>query len=106
MNAAIDQGGQMAGERTVTVNLDADTTMVVVAEQIGPALVADADVVAKLGKVTDSIERVCREVLDALKRTAPKARKPAWRFSSSRAIHAWTTPLACCSSSSLRPAGR
>jgi hypothetical protein len=61
----------MAGERAITVNLDADTTMVVVAEQVGPALVADEDVVAKLGKVTDSIERVSREVLDALKRVAP-----------------------------------
>jgi hypothetical protein len=61
----------MAGERAITVNLDADTTMVVVAEQVGPALVADEDVVAKLGKVTDSIERVSREVLDALKRAAP-----------------------------------
>jgi hypothetical protein len=61
----------MAGERAITVNLDADTTMVVVAEQVGPALVADEDVVAKLGKVTDSIEQVSREVLDALKRAAP-----------------------------------
>jgi NTP-dependent ternary system trypsin peptidase co-occuring protein len=71
LNAAIDREGQMAGERAITVNLDTDTTMVVVAEQIGPALVADEDVVAKLGKVTDSIERVSREVLDALKRVAP-----------------------------------
>jgi Trypsin-co-occurring domain 1 len=61
----------MAGERAITVNLDADTTMVVVAEQVGPALVADENVVARLGKVTDSIERVSREVLDALKRAAP-----------------------------------
>ena len=61
----------MAGERTVSVALDDNTQLVVVAEQIGPALVADNDVVAKLGKVTDSIERVCSEVLDALKRTAP-----------------------------------
>jgi NTP-dependent ternary system trypsin peptidase co-occuring protein len=61
----------MASERTVSVALDDETQLVVVAEQIGPALVADSDVVAKLGKVTDSIERVSREVLEALKRAAP-----------------------------------
>jgi hypothetical protein len=61
----------MAGERTISVALDDDTQLVVVAEQIGPALVSDEDVVAKLGKVTGSIERVSREVLDALKRAAP-----------------------------------
>jgi Trypsin-co-occurring domain 1 len=61
----------MAGERIIALNLDDDTRMVVVAEQIGPALVADGDVIAKLEKVTDSIERVSRSVLDALKRTAP-----------------------------------
>ena len=61
----------MAGERVITVNLDNDTKMVVVAEQIGPALVAEGDVVAKLEKVTESIERVSRGVLDAVKRVAP-----------------------------------
>ena len=61
----------MAGERAITVALDDNTQLVVVAEQIGPALVADDEVVAKLGKVTGSIERVSREVLDALKRAAP-----------------------------------
>jgi hypothetical protein len=61
----------MAGERTITVSLDEGTTMVVLAEQVGPALVADEDVVAKLAKVTNSIERVSREVLDAVKRVAP-----------------------------------
>lgn len=61
----------MAAERVITVNLDDDTRMVVVAEQIGPALVAEGDVVAKLEKVTESIERVSRGVLDAVKRVAP-----------------------------------
>ncbi len=61
----------MPGERTITLVLDENTELVVVAEQIGPALVADDEVVAKLGKVTNSIERVSREVLDALKRAAP-----------------------------------
>jgi len=61
----------MAGELFITLNLDDDTQMVVVAEQIGPALVGEEDVVAKLEKVTDSIERVSRGVLDAVKRVAP-----------------------------------
>jgi hypothetical protein len=61
----------MAGERAVTLALDDNTQLVVIAEQIGPALVADDEVVAKLGKVTGSIERVSREVLDAVKRAAP-----------------------------------
>jgi hypothetical protein len=61
----------MAGERVIAVELDDGTRMVVVAEQVGPSLVADTDVVAKLERVTGSIERVSREVLDALKRAAP-----------------------------------
>lgn len=61
----------MAGERTVAVQLDDGTTFVVVAEQVGPALVADDDVVAKLESITGSIERVSREVMEALKRAAP-----------------------------------
>jgi hypothetical protein len=59
------------GERTVAIELDDDTRLVVVAEQTGPALVADEDVVAKLGKVTNSIEQVSRDVLEAVKRAAP-----------------------------------
>lgn len=61
----------MSGERLVTVQLDDHTSMVVVADQVGAVLVADEDIVGKLGKVTDSIEKVSREVLDALKRAAP-----------------------------------
>jgi hypothetical protein len=61
----------MAGERTIAVDLDDTTRLVVVAEQTGPALVADEDVVARLQKVTGSIERVSREVLEAAKRAAP-----------------------------------
>jgi Trypsin-co-occurring domain 1 len=61
----------MAEEHTLAVHLDDRTTMVVVAEQIGPQLIADEDVVGKLGKVTDSIERVSSEMLDAVKRAAP-----------------------------------
>jgi Trypsin-co-occurring domain 1 len=61
----------MSGERLVSVQLDDGTSMVVVADQVGAVLVADEDVVGKLGKVTDSIEKVSREVLEALKRAAP-----------------------------------
>jgi Trypsin-co-occurring domain 1 len=61
----------MAGERTIAVDLDDTTRLVVVAEQTGPALVADEDVVAKLGNVTASIERVSHEVLEAAKRASP-----------------------------------
>lgn len=57
-------------DRLVPVTID-DDTLVVVAEQIGPALVADEDVVAKLGKVTSSIEKVSGEVLAAAKRASP-----------------------------------
>ncbi|RZU75497.1 hypothetical protein EV384_4041 [Micromonospora kangleipakensis] len=60
----------MPGERTITVDLDG-ATLVVLAEQVGPALVADDEVIAKLGKVTESIERVSRQVLDSVKRAAP-----------------------------------
>jgi len=61
----------VAGERLIAVKLDDDSSLVVAAEQVGPALVADDAVIAKLGKVTDSIEKVSREVLDAVKRAAP-----------------------------------
>jgi hypothetical protein len=66
----------MAGERLITVDLGKDergddVRIVVAAEQVGPALVADDEVVARLGMVTESIERVGRDVLDALKRIAP-----------------------------------
>ena len=57
--------------RLITVQLDENTIMVVQAEQVGAALVADEDVVTKLGRVTESIEKVSREVLDAVKRAMP-----------------------------------
>jgi Trypsin-co-occurring domain 1 len=62
----------MSAERLVSVTLDDGTTMVVVADTIGPSLVSDDDVVGKLGTVTKSIEKVSREVLDALKRVGPE----------------------------------
>src|SRR5919197_2703627 len=61
----------MAGERSLTVELDDGSKLVVVAEQVGPALVADTDVMAKLGAVTTSIEQVSRDILDAVRRAAP-----------------------------------
>jgi hypothetical protein len=61
----------MAGERSLTVELDDGSKLVVVAEQIGPALVADTDVLAKLGGVTSSIERVSREILEAVRKAYP-----------------------------------
>lgn len=57
-------------DRTVPLQVDGET-LLVLAEQVGPDLVADEDVVAKLGRVTGSIERVSAEMLDALKRAAP-----------------------------------
>jgi hypothetical protein len=58
-------------EQLIPVGLGDDTTIVVAAEQVGPVLVASSDVVGKLDKVADSIERVSREMLEAAKRAAP-----------------------------------
>ena len=60
----------MGAEREITLQIDEETKLVVVAEQIGPALVSD-DVVARLANVTQSIERVSAGVLDSLKRIQP-----------------------------------
>lgn len=48
-----------------------EITLMVLAEQVGPVLVADRDVVARIGRVADSIERVSRDLLEAAKRAAP-----------------------------------
>jgi hypothetical protein len=61
----------MAGERTLTVELDGGGTLVIVAEQVGPALVADTGIVAKLSTITSALERVCRDTLDAVRRAGP-----------------------------------
>jgi hypothetical protein len=61
----------MTGERLLAVDLDGETRLVVVAEQVGATLIADDEVITRLGTVTDSIEQVSRDVLDALKRAAP-----------------------------------
>lgn len=57
-------------ERTIPMQVDG-VSMLVVAEQVGPQLVSDEDVVAQLGRVTGSVERVSKEMLAAVKRAAP-----------------------------------
>jgi hypothetical protein len=59
-------------ERTIALDLEDGLTMAVVAEQAGPQLVADKDIIAKLSNVTRSIEVVGRETLEAVKRAAPE----------------------------------
>jgi hypothetical protein len=61
----------MAGERTLTMELDDGGTLVIVAEQVGQTLVADAGIVAKLSTITSAIERVCHDMLDAVSRAGP-----------------------------------
>jgi hypothetical protein len=58
-------------ERPVTVKLDDGEKLIVVAEQIGPALVGDKDIEAKLSSVVSTIERVSGQVLESIKRVAP-----------------------------------
>lgn len=61
----------MADERTVSIELDDGTKLVVVAEQVGPTLVSDEDLIGKLSGVTKSIEQVGKDVLAAVKRVGP-----------------------------------
>ena len=61
----------MPGERAIKVKLDGDEMMVVVAEPVGETLVSAKDIVAKLGAISSSIERVSCEVLDAVRRAGP-----------------------------------
>lgn len=61
----------MTEERLLTVKLDEGGTMVVAAEQVGSTLVADTGIVAKLSDVTSSIERVSRNVLNAVRQAGP-----------------------------------
>jgi hypothetical protein len=65
-----ERNGDMGEERTLTVDLGGGDQIAVVAEMLGGAeLVADRDVVASLGTVTGSIEKVGSGVLEAVKRT-------------------------------------
>ena len=61
----------MATEKTVEIDLGDDGKFLVVAEAIGPQLVADDDIVARLEALTKPIGRVGREVLDAAKSAKP-----------------------------------
>ncbi len=61
----------MAGERLLAVKLDDGGTIVIAAEQVGSTLVGDTGIVAKLGNITSSIERVSHDVLDAVRRAGP-----------------------------------
>jgi hypothetical protein len=58
-------------ERSVIVNLDDGDKLVIIAEQIGPALVDSKDIEAKFGTIVSTIERVSGQVLDSIKRVAP-----------------------------------
>jgi len=59
-------------EQTIRVDLGDGVTMAVVAETVGPQLVADDDkIVATLEKVSGSIERLGKAVLDAAKQASP-----------------------------------
>ena len=58
-------------ERTVTLDLGEGERIVVVAEQKGPELVAEDKLEARMSSVTGPIEKIGRELLDAVKRAAP-----------------------------------
>ncbi|HEV7706823.1 MAG TPA: CU044_2847 family protein [Asanoa sp.] len=62
-------------ERVVAVRFeDADNVAVAVrAEQVGPTLVSDEAIIARLASVTRPIQQVGRELLDALKQVGPDA---------------------------------
>ena len=62
----------MSTERTLTVDLGDDLLIAVVAEDVGGALVTDADVIARLSSVAGSIEKVSSAVLEAVKKAGPQ----------------------------------
>jgi hypothetical protein len=58
-------------EKDLRIDLGDDGTLVVLAEQIGPQMVSDDKLEARLGSVTGPIERVGRELLEAVKGAKP-----------------------------------
>ncbi len=61
-------------ERLVTLDLGDDMTVVAVAQEKGPQLVGeDEELEAKLASVTGPVERVGREMLEAVKRVTPSS---------------------------------
>lgn len=61
----------VANERLVTLDLGDGEEALVVAQAVGPQMVSDDKIVAQLSRVTGSIEKIGRDVLDALRRVAP-----------------------------------
>lgn len=61
----------MAGDSTISVKLDGGGTMVVAAKPVGGIPVSAKDIVADLGKISSSIERVSTAVLGAVKKAGP-----------------------------------
>lgn len=57
--------------RVVTIDLGDGMKLAVLAEESGPVLVGDQQLVATLGAVTGPIERVGRAALDAVRRAGP-----------------------------------
>jgi hypothetical protein len=61
----------MAVERYARIELDDGTVMLVVADTAGPVPVGAGDITGALSTITSSVERVSRDVLEAVKRAAP-----------------------------------
>jgi len=61
----------MSDEYVLKAALDGGGTLAVVAEPIGDTPVAAMDVVADLGKITSSIERVSHDMFQAVRRAGP-----------------------------------
>jgi Trypsin-co-occurring domain 1 len=59
-------------ERLVGMDLGEGVHLVVAAEQKGPQLVSEKDIVARLAGVTKPIERVSQDLLDTVKRVRPR----------------------------------
>ena len=59
-------------EQIVPVDLNEGLRIAVVAQQQGPQLVARGDITARLSSVTQSMETVAREALEAVKKVAPQ----------------------------------
>jgi hypothetical protein len=55
--------------------------LVVVAQQVGPVLVADDQILGRLERVSASVEKVSRQMLDAAKRASPTTAKVELAFS-------------------------
>jgi Trypsin-co-occurring domain 1 len=61
----------VAEDRVLTIDLGDGMLVAVVAEESGPQLVANEQIEATLDKITGPVERVSREVLEAVKKATP-----------------------------------